>query len=107
MWAIKGVFWLLILVLLAVFFTQNSGQTVDVKLLNREYIDIPLYLVLLVAFLLGLVLGMIAVAVREFSLRNRIRRLGRDLRERDREIAELRALPLRDIEAGQGEEPDA
>jgi len=106
-WAIKGVFWLLILILVAVFFTQNSGQSVDVKLLSREFIDIPLYLVLLAAFLLGLVFGMVAVAIREFSLRARIRRMTRDLRDRDREINELRALPLHDLSDGEGEESDA
>jgi len=103
-WIFKGILSLLVLIVLAIFFTQNSGQTVDIRFFRREFLDIPLYYVLILAFLLGLVSALIAASIREFQLRVQMRRLGKDLRDRDREIGELRTLPLSDLNDGDEQE---
>ncbi len=100
---IKWIVALLVAVALAVLFAQNSGQSVDLRAFGREYLDIPLYYVLAGAFLLGIVVSMLLGGVREIRLRNRIRGLQKDLRERDTEIGELRSLPLQDLDAGADE----
>lgn len=102
MWIVKGLLSLLALIVLAIFFTQNSGQTVDIRFFGREFLDIPLYYVLIIAFLLGLAVSVVVGSIREIRLRTRLRRLDRELRDRDREIAELRTLPLADM----ADEPD-
>ena len=96
---IKWIVALLVAVALAVLFAQNSGQSVDLRLFGREFLDIPLYYVLAGALLLGILVSMLLGGVREIRLRGRMRGLQRDLRERDKEIAELRALPLQDLDA--------
>ncbi len=105
MWIVKGLLSLLALIVLAIFFTQNSGQTVDIRFFRREFLDIPLYYVLILSFLIGLAVSIVVGSIREIRLRSQLRRLGKDLRERDREITELRALPLSDLpaEPNQGE----
>ncbi len=100
MWIIKGILYLLVLIAMALFFTQNSGESVDLKLLHWEYLDIPLYYVMLGGFLCGILVSLVVGGVREVKLRNRLRIQGRDLKDRDAEIAELRALPLREMSAG-------
>lgn len=99
MWIFRGLVFLLALVVLAVFFAQNSSQVVDLKILHWEYLSIPLYLVVVGSFLVGIAVSVIVGAVREIRLRNRLRLQGRDLKEKDREIADLRSLPLRDLDA--------
>jgi uncharacterized integral membrane protein len=98
-WIFRGLVFLLALVVLAVFFAQNSSQVVDLKILHWEYLSIPLYLVVVGSFLVGIAVSVIVGAVREIRLRNRLRLQGRDLKEKDREIADLRSLPLRDLDA--------
>ncbi len=98
MWIIKGILYLIILIAMALFFTQNSSKSVDLKLLHWQYLDIPLYYVMLGGFLGGLLVSLVVGGIREVKLRNRIRNLGRDLKDRDGEIAELRSLPLRELD---------
>lgn len=100
MWIFKGILYLLVLIAMALFFTQNSGESVDLKLLHWEYLDIPLYYVMLGGFLCGLLVSLIVGGIREVKLRNRLRLLNRDLKDRDAEIAELRALPLQEMSDG-------
>jgi uncharacterized integral membrane protein len=97
-WIFKGIVYLLVLIAMAVFFTQNSGQSVDLRLLRWEYLDIPLYYVMLGGFLAGILVSLVVGGIREVKLRKRLRALGRDLKDRDAEIAELRALPLRELD---------
>ncbi len=98
MWIFKGIIYLLVLLTMAVFFTQNSGQSVDLRLLKWEYLDIPLYYVMLGGFLAGILVSLIVGGIREIKLRNRLRTLARDLKDRDNEITELRSLPLRELD---------
>ncbi|MBU0743364.1 LapA family protein [bacterium] len=98
MWVIKGIFYLLVLIAMAMFFTQNSDQSVDLDLLWWKFLAIPLYYVMLGGFLAGIFVSLVVGGIREVKLRNRLRALGRDLRDRDNEIAELRSLPLRELD---------
>ena len=104
MWIVRGLVFLLALVALAVFFAQNSAQVVDLKVLHWEYLSIPLYLVVVGAFLVGVAVSLVVGGIREIRLRNRLRTQGRELKDRDREIADLRSLPLRDLDAAAEEQ---
>lgn len=97
---VKWILALLVAVVLAVLFAQNSGQTVDLRFFRREYLDIPLYYVSAGSLLLGVFLSLILGSIRELRLRGSIRELRRDLKARDGELAELRTLPLQDLDAG-------
>ncbi|MCP4799597.1 MAG: LapA family protein [bacterium] len=88
----------MVIIILAVFFTQNSSQSVDIKILNKEYLDLSLYYVMIASFLLGIIFSLMIAGIREIRLRNQLRGANNVLRNRDKEIAELRKLPLKDID---------
>jgi len=94
----KSVIYLLVIIILAVFFTQNSSQSIDIKILNKEYLDLSLYYVMIASFLLGIVFSLLIAGIREIRLRNQLRGANNILKNRDKEIAELRKLPLKDID---------
>ncbi|MCP4145362.1 MAG: LapA family protein [bacterium] len=94
----KSIIYLLVIIILAVFFTQNSSQSVDIKILNKEYLDLSLYYVMIASFLLGIIFSLMIAGIREIRLRNQLRGANNVLRNRDKEIAELRKLPLKDID---------
>jgi uncharacterized integral membrane protein len=96
-WVVKGLLFLLLLFVLVYFFLDNSGQTVDIKLFGREYLDISIFWILVLAYLLGFATSFVLAAIREFRFHRRIRHLKGDLQTKDREIADLRTLPLQDI----------
>ncbi len=98
MWIVKGIFYLLVLIAMALFFTQNSGQSVDLHLLHWEYLAIPLYYIMIGGFLCGILVSIVVGGIREVRFRNRIRGLTRDLKDRDLEITELRSLPLHEMD---------
>jgi uncharacterized integral membrane protein len=97
---VKWILSLLIAIALAVLFAQNSGQSVDLRLFGREFLDIPLYYVIAGSFLMGILVSIILGSVREIRLRGRIRSLDRTVKEKDGELTELRTLPLQDLDDG-------
>jgi uncharacterized membrane protein len=96
-WILKGLFFLLVLFVLVYFFMNNSGQTVDLRLFGREYLDISIFWILVMAYLLGFATSFVVAAVREFRSHRVIRRLQNELRAKEREVADLRTLPLQDL----------
>lgn len=102
MWIVKGILTLLVVVALAVFFAQNSDQSATINLLHWQFVGIPSYLVMVCSFLVGVLVSLIVGGLREIRLRGDMRRLRRQLKQRDTEIAELRAMPLRDMDAEDG-----
>lgn len=96
MWVIKGLFFLLLLIVLVTFFGLNSNRTVDIDVFGREYLDVQIFWVLLLAYLLGFVSCFVLAAVRQLRVLGEIRRLRRTIQAREKEITELRTLPLQD-----------
>ena len=96
MWIFRGILFLGLLFVLVYFFLANSGQSVDLNLFGRQFLDIPLFWILTLAFLLGFAASFLVAAFRELRLQARLRSLKNDSAVKDREIAELRALPLQD-----------
>ncbi len=101
MWFFKGFLFLLLLFVLAYFFITNGGQTVDLKFFGHDYLGISIYWLVVVSYLLGFLTSFVMAALREFQLRRRLRGLQKQLKLKEKEIAELRVLPLKE-EAGPG-----
>ena len=103
MWIIKSFLFLALLFVLVYFFVTNANQTVDINLFGRMYLDISIYWIAVASFLLGFAASFFLAVVREIRFRGDIRRLKKADRDKDREIADLRTLPLRDLpESGSG-----
>jgi len=84
-WVVKGLLFLVLLFVLVWFFAANGDQSVDIKVLGRTYMDINIYWVVSVCYLLGFATSFSLAAVRELRFH--------------REIADLRTLPLSDAHA--------
>ena len=96
MWVIKGLLFLALLFVLVYFFVTNADQTVDLTVFGRDYLGVSIYWVVVVCYLLGFASSFVLAALREFRFHREIGRLRRDGKLKDREIADLRTLPLRD-----------
>lgn len=99
MWVFKGALFLLLLFALVYFFVTNSGQSVDINFFGKSYLGISIYWVVVISFLLGFATSFVLAAFREFKFHREIGRLKREGSTKDREIADLRTLPLKSITA--------
>lgn len=98
MWVIKVLFFLILLFALVFFFVTNSGQTVDLRVLGRTYLDISIFWIVVVSFLLGFTVAFILASIREIRHQRERGRLRRELAQKEREIGDLRTLPLQDLD---------
>jgi uncharacterized integral membrane protein len=96
-WIIKGLLFLALLFVLVYFFVTNANQTVDINLFGRMYLDVSIYWVAMVSFMIGFAMSFLLAMIREMHLRGEIRGLKKDNRDKEREIADLRALPLQNL----------
>lgn len=95
MWVLRGFVFLVLLFVLVYFFVTNSAQSVDIKFFGRDFLGISIYWVVVVSFLLGFATSFVLAALREFKLHRELARLRKNNATKDREIADLRTLPLR------------
>jgi uncharacterized membrane protein YciS (DUF1049 family) len=99
-WVIKGILFLAVLFALVYFFVSNSGQVVDINFFGKSYLGISIYWVVVISFLVGFATSFILAAFREFRFHREIGQLKRQAGAKDREIADLRTLPLKSMETG-------
>ena len=96
MWVVKGLLFLILLFVLVWFFAANSDQSVDLNVFGRSLLGINIYWVVAVCYLLGFATSFVLAAVRELRFHRELGQLRKAVKTRDREIADLRTLPLRD-----------
>lgn len=96
MWIVKGLLFLGLLFTLVYFFVTNSGQSVDINLFGRSYLGVSMYWVVVVSFMVGFGTAMVLALLREVRLQRDMSRLRKLNRDKDRELADLRTLPLRE-----------
>jgi len=98
---LKGIGIILFLLFVVIVAVQNyapMSHTVRFRLnlvfWNHETADMSLYLVTIIAFLIGVFFtGLFGIAER-FRLKREIKNLTRELREKDKELNSLRNLPV-------------
>jgi len=95
---------LLIVVLLVVFvciaavFAYNNPEPVDLDVGLARFEDVSLTLLLACAFGLGWVFGIASVGFAIVRMSAERRRMRRDLRDAEHEVASLRSLPISDAD---------
>jgi len=77
--------------------TQNGTTLVDVSLLTWTFQGIPLTLVLIETFAIGIIFTIIVAVIDEIKLKNRLWKTNRENRELKKELTSLRNLPLEEI----------
>ncbi|MGL4722037.1 MAG: lipopolysaccharide assembly protein LapA domain-containing protein [Desulfovibrionaceae bacterium] len=94
-----------VFVLFALFFAQNyETLTMGVQLLFNPFITspyftpvIPLYALLLLTFLLGVIFISVFSIRDKFSMQSKIRKLEKRIIEQDKELQSLRELPVHNV----------
>lgn len=104
MWMLKWLGVAILLILLLGFAIQNLEQQVDIVLIFWHFQDVPLIVVILEAFIIGMLVWFIIAFVNEMRLRSQLRGISRDRDELSRELQTLRNLPL---EEGEEEKEDS
>jgi len=94
-WIIKGLAFLFMFIGLLYVFLTNGNQAVDLHFFGHDYLGISIYWVVLASYLLGFLTSFLLAAVREFRFHRQISGLKKMIGAKDREIADLRTLPLR------------
>jgi uncharacterized integral membrane protein len=74
--------------------TQNGGTLVDVSILIWTFKDMPLTLVLIETFAIGVFFTIIVAIIDEIRLKNRIWRSQKEINELKKELAALRNIPV-------------
>lgn len=97
MWVFRLVLLLLVVVALGYVLAANMDQTVDLEFFGYEYLDTPLIYVVAACFVLGFLVALVVMGMREWRHRREIGRLKRQNRTLDRELGDLRTLPLQEL----------
>jgi uncharacterized integral membrane protein len=105
-WVFRLVLLLVVVIGLGYVLAANMDQTVDLEFFNYEYLDTPLIYVVAACFVLGFLVALMVMGMREFRHRREIGRLKRRTRQLDRELADLRTLPLQELSAENAKKGD-
>lgn len=82
---------------------QNGNTMTDVIIFTRYFNDVPLTLVMIESFALGIIVAIIIAGINELRIRQRIWELEKKNKELTDEIKALRNVPLNEIKKEGGE----
>jgi uncharacterized integral membrane protein len=105
-WVIRLVLLLLVVFVLVYVLAANMDQTVDLEFFNYEYLDTPLVYVVAACFALGFLVALAVMVMREIRHQRQIAALRRQGRKLEKELADLRALPLQELSGESGAKGD-
>ncbi len=94
---IKGVIGILLILLAVILVVQNQEQLSKTLILNffgAESPSMAFYLVIIIAFLLGVFIASFLGIIERFKLKKGIRILSKESREKDKELDSFRNLPI-------------
>lgn len=95
----KRLFYLLIFLIFALFaFTLNlkNPQIITVSYYFNISWDLPLFLVIMLPFFVGMVLGVLLMSLSVFKNKRQVGKTNRELKKVEKEVENLRAMPLKD-----------
>ena len=97
MWVFRLIVVVVVVVALGWVMADNRDQTVDLNFFNYEYLDTPLIYVVGACFLVGFLMALAIMSLREWRYRRELRQVKRSHRDLERELADLRTLPLQEL----------
>ena len=101
MWFLRNVLWLAIMVLVVGFAILNMRESVTaINLPGHVYRSIPLNVAVFLAFAAGMFLAFVLVLFQVLKARSDVAAMERQKEELERELAELRNLPLEGLSLG-------
>ncbi len=90
MWIFKWIFGALLIIIILGFAIQNQEQTVSVHILKWESPVVPLYLIVYLSFISGLVSWLLFSTFKIFSLKGKNYSLQREIKKAKDELNRLR-----------------
>lgn len=91
---VKNIF-IALLFLVAITFSLKNNETVSIKYyFPVEPLELPLYLLVFVSVILGILIGGIEGVIGKIRAGNTIRRLKKELNSKEKELTSLRNLPI-------------
>ncbi len=91
------------ILLLTILGIQNGNTTTDVVLFTKSFKDVPLTLVMIEAFAIGIIVAVIIAGINEIRIRQKIWELEKKNKELSEEVKALRNLPLNEVKKEGGE----
>lgn len=95
----KRLFYLLVFLIFALFaFTLSlkNPQTIPVSYYFDVSWDTPLFLVIMVPFFIGMVLGVLLMSFSVFKNKREVGKTNRKLKKMEKEVENLRTMPLKE-----------
>jgi len=101
MWFLRNVLWLAVMILVVGFAVLNMRETVTaIHLPGQVYRTIPLNIAVFAAFAIGMFLAFLLVLFQVLKARSEVAAMARQKEELERELTELRNLPLDGLAIG-------
>jgi uncharacterized integral membrane protein len=96
MWIVRWIFWVLALLFLILFATQNATQTVTVEFIKWRSVPIPLWIVMYLSFLAGVLVWFVGSIFKLIQLKTEVKKSQRENKMLRKELDELRNIPIDD-----------
>ena len=101
MWIVRWIFWILALLFLILFATQNDAETVNIEFFKWQTKNpIPLWIVMYGSFLVGILVWFVGSIFKIVQLKTEVRKINKENQVLKKELDELRNIPIE-------EEPDS
>jgi uncharacterized integral membrane protein len=101
MWFLRNVLWLAVMILVVGFAILNMRESVTaINLPGHVYRSIPVNIAVFAAFAAGMFLAFLLVLFQVLKARSEVAAVERQKQELERELAELRNLPLEGLALG-------
>ena len=105
MWIVRWILSALVILIILGFALQNQEQMVSVRILQWQSTNLPLYLLLYIAFGAGVLIWALISALNILKLKGDIHRLQRTNRKVHEELNRLRNVSIEDeVESAEPEE---
>ncbi len=98
MWLLRTIFAVVIAGVFVVIALENNGPPMTVRFFQLRFENVHPFVVIFTASFLGFLVGLLVCAIREIRLRIDLSRVRKENALLAREVADLRAAPLRDLD---------
>ena len=99
MWAVRMFLTIIFLILAIAFYTYNMSERVDVNILHTRYLDVPLMVVLLIAFGAGMIASFLLAVTYFFRISSESAANKRLTKRLEAEITSLRNRQIDQIDS--------
>ncbi len=99
MWAVRMFLIIVFLIVAIGFFVYNSNEVVDIFILHTHYLDVPLMVVLLIAFGAGMLASFLIAVTYFFRISSEASQAKRQVKKLEAEITALRNRQIDQIDS--------